>query len=145
MNLIRTLVALVWLTGLLPGMAQASDADRFVAASRSQQAELLTQWAASPDAARLPLLQALQKENLYVDAQKHAFAQRNGDVIPLGESQAAAGPTKAVRLTNRLRVLAATAIRDPVLGDSAAAFLAKPRPLPNARVCTAEGLLPLAR
>ena len=110
MNLIRTLVALVWLTGLLPGMAQASDADRFVAASRSQQAELLTQWAASPDAARLPLLQALQKENLYVDAQKHAFAQRNGDVIPLGESQAAAGPTRAVRLTNRLRVLAATAI-----------------------------------
>lgn len=87
MNLIRTIVALVWLTGLLPWMAQASDADRFVAASRSQQAELLTQWAASPEAARLPLLQALQQENLFVDTQKHAFAQRNGDIIPLGESR----------------------------------------------------------
>ncbi len=68
MNVMRTIVALIWLTGLLPGMAQASDADRFVAASRTQQAELLTQWAAAPDAARLPLLQALQKENLYTDS-----------------------------------------------------------------------------
>ena len=91
-------------------MAQASDADRFVAASRTQQAELLTQWAAAPDAARLPLLQALQKENLYTDSQKHAFAQRNGGMVPLGEAKATEGQTKAVRLTNRLRVLAATAI-----------------------------------
>ncbi|NIG42330.1 urea ABC transporter permease subunit UrtB [Enterobacter sp. Acro-832] len=110
MNAMRLFIALVWLSGLLPGMVQASDADRFVAASRSQQANLLTQWAAAPDASRLPLLEALQKENLYVDTQKHAFAQRNGSVIPLGESQTAEGPTKAVRLTNRLRVLAATAI-----------------------------------
>ena len=69
-----------------------------------------TQWAAAPDAARLPLLQALQKENLYTDSQKHAFAQRNGQMVSLGDAQAAAAPTKAVRLTNRLRVLAATAI-----------------------------------
>lgn len=62
MNAMRMFIALVWLSGLLPGMAQASDADRFVAASRSQQAELLTQWAEAPDAARLPLLQALQKK-----------------------------------------------------------------------------------
>ncbi|HHT0990113.1 TPA: urea ABC transporter permease subunit UrtB [Enterobacter roggenkampii] len=110
MNAMRLFIALVWLSGLLPGMVQASDADRFVAASRSQQADLLTQWAAAPDASRLPLLEALQKENLYVDTQKHAFAQRDGNVIPLGESQTAEGPTKAVRLTNRLRVLAATAI-----------------------------------
>lgn len=110
MNAMRMFIALVWLSGLLPGMVQASDADRFVAASRSQQADLLTQWAAAPDASRLPLLEALQKENLYVDTQKHAFAQRDGNVIPLGDSQTAEGPTKAVRLTNRLRVLAATAI-----------------------------------
>ena len=110
MNAMRLFIALVWLSGLLPGMVQASDADRFVAASRSQQADLLTQWAAAPDASRLPLLEALQKENLYVDTQKHAFAQRDGNVIPLGDSQTAEGPTKAVRLTNRLRVLAATAI-----------------------------------
>ena len=50
MNAMRMVIALVWLSGLLPGMAQASDADRFVAASRSQQAELLTQWAEAPDA-----------------------------------------------------------------------------------------------
>jgi urea transport system permease protein len=68
MNAMRMFIALVWLSGLLPGMAQASDADRFVAASRSQQADLLTQWAAAPDASRLPLLEALQKENLYVDS-----------------------------------------------------------------------------
>ena len=71
MNAIRTIIAIVWLTGLLPGMVQASDADQFVAASRSQQAELLTQWATAPEAARLPLLQALQSESLYTDSQKH--------------------------------------------------------------------------
>ena len=110
MNAMRMFIALVWLSGLLPGMAQASDADRFVAASRGQQAELLTQWAAAPDAARLPLLQSLQKENLYTDSQKHAFAKRNGEMVSLGDARAAVGQTKAVRLTNRLRVLAATAI-----------------------------------
>lgn len=110
MNAIRTIIAIVWLTGLLPGMVQASDADQFVAASRSQQAELLTQWATAPEAARLPLLQALQSENLYTDSQKHAFAQRQGAMVPLGETKAAAGQTKAVRLTNRLRNLVATAM-----------------------------------
>ena len=52
----------------------------------------------------------LQKENLYTDSQKHAFAKRNGEMVSLGEARAAVGQTKAVRLTNRLRVLAATAI-----------------------------------
>jgi hypothetical protein len=74
---------------------------RFVAASRSQQAQLLTQWAAAPQA-EAAAAAALQKENLYRYA-KHAFAQRDGNVSPLGAS-AAEGPTKAVRLTNRLRV-----------------------------------------
>lgn len=82
MNAIRTIIAIVWLTGLLPGMVQASDADQFVAASRSQQAELLTQWATAPEAARLPLLQALKSESLYTDSQKHAFAQRRGAMVP---------------------------------------------------------------
>ncbi len=53
MNVMRTIFALVWLAGLLPGMAQATDADKFVAASRSQQAVMLEQWAAAPDPARL--------------------------------------------------------------------------------------------
>ncbi|EMJ0101949.1 urea ABC transporter permease subunit UrtB [Enterobacter cloacae] len=109
MNAMRMMIAIVWLTGLLPGMAQASDADQFVAASRSQQADMLTRWALAPDAARLPLLQALQNENLFADSQKHAFARRNGEMVALGDSPAAEGQTKAVRLTNRLRVLAATA------------------------------------
>ncbi|HDR2891135.1 TPA: urea ABC transporter permease subunit UrtB [Enterobacter asburiae] len=110
MNIMRVIVAVVWLTGLLPGMAQASDADNFVAANRSQQAAMLEQWAASPEAARLPLLQALQKENLYLDSQKHAFTRSNGAMVALGDAAAVEGQPKAVRLTNRLRVLATTAL-----------------------------------
>lgn len=110
MNAMRIIVALVWLAGLLPGMAQASDADNFVAASRSQQAAMLEQWAASPDPARLPLLRALQKESLFLDSQKHAFVRNKGKFVPLGDAGAAQGQTKAVRLTNRLRVLSATAL-----------------------------------
>ena len=110
MNAMRMIIALVWLTGLLPGMAQASDADNFVAANRSQQAAMLTQWATSPEVARLPLLQALQNENLFIDSQKHAFVRSNGEMVALGASTVATGPTKAVRLTNRLRVLAGSAL-----------------------------------
>ncbi|MEH0885209.1 urea ABC transporter permease subunit UrtB [Enterobacter sp. UNJFSC 003] len=110
MNAMRMIITIVWLTGLLPGMAQASDADTFVAANRSQQAEMLTQWAASPDAARMPLLQTLQQENLFIDGQKHAFVRTDGGMVALGASSTAVEPTKAVRLTNRLRVLAATAL-----------------------------------
>ena len=56
MNAMRIIIAIVWLTGLLPGMVQASDADDFVAASRSQQTAMLTRWAATPEPARLPLI-----------------------------------------------------------------------------------------
>ncbi|ELW1647606.1 MULTISPECIES: urea ABC transporter permease subunit UrtB [Enterobacter] len=110
MNAMRMIIAIVWLTGLLPGMAQASDADNFVAANRSQQAAMLTQWAASPEPARLALLHALQTENLFIDSQKHAFTRSQGHMLALGDAKAAAGQTKAVRLTNRLRVLSATAL-----------------------------------
>lgn len=51
MNAMRMMIAIVWLTGLLPWMAQASDADDFVAASRSQQTAMLTRWAATPEPA----------------------------------------------------------------------------------------------
>ena len=110
MNMMRIIVAMVWLAGLLPGMAQASDADAFVAASRSQQASLLEQWAVSPNPERLPLLKALQKENLFVDTQKHAFTRLNDTMVALGENVQAQGDPKAVRLTNRLRVLSSTAL-----------------------------------
>jgi urea transport system permease protein len=110
MNAMRIIVAIVWLAGLLPGMAQATDADSFVAASRSQQTELLEQWAVAPDPARLPLLQALQKENLFADAQKHAFTRVKGEMVSLGDNPRLNGEAKAVRLTNRLRNLASTAL-----------------------------------
>ncbi|WP_368543276.1 urea ABC transporter permease subunit UrtB [Enterobacter soli] len=110
MNAMRIFIAIMWLAGLLPGMAQASDADNFVTASRSQQATMLAQWAASPDPARLPLLRALQKESLFVDGQKHAFMRSGDSLTALGDASAASGQPKAVRLTNRLRVLAATAL-----------------------------------
>ncbi|MCI1897449.1 MAG: urea ABC transporter permease subunit UrtB [Enterobacter sp.] len=110
MNMMRIIVAMVWLAGLLPGMAQASDADAFVAANRSQQVSLLEQWAVSPNPERLPLLKALQKENLFVDTQKHAFTRLNDTMVALGENVQAQGEPKAVRLTNRLRVLSSTAL-----------------------------------
>ena len=91
MNAMRMFIAIVWLSGLLPGMAQASDADNFVAATRSQQAEMLARWAAAPDAARVPLLQALQKENLLTDSQKHAFTRSGGETVALGESKTPQG------------------------------------------------------
>ncbi len=110
MNAMRMMIAIVWLTGLLPGMAQASDADDFVAASRSQQTAMLTRWAATPEPARLPLLKALQQENLYGDSQKKAFTRIDGEMVALGAAKSAEGTTKAVRLTNRLRVLTVTAL-----------------------------------
>ncbi len=99
---------------LLPWLARAADADDFAAASRSQQAALLQSWATAPDAARLPLLVSLHQENLVVDAQKHPFAQRADGLTPLGSAAAPAGALKPLRLTNRLRNLAAARWRRTV-------------------------------
>ncbi|HBW39789.1 MAG TPA: urea ABC transporter permease subunit UrtB [Leclercia adecarboxylata] len=130
MNVMRMIFALVWLAGLLPGMAQATDADNFVAASRSQQAAMLEQWAAAPEPARLALLRALQQENVFVDINKHAFTRESGELTALGEAAQPLGATKAVRLTNRLRVLAATALATHQLtGDSVTERLAAARQL----------------
>ncbi|HBH16151.1 MAG TPA: urea ABC transporter permease subunit UrtB, partial [Leclercia adecarboxylata] len=130
MNVMRMIFALVWLAGLLPGMAQATDADNFVAASRSQQATMLEQWAAAPEPARLALLRALQQENVFVDTNKHAFTRESGELTALGEAAQPQGATKAVRLTNRLRVLAATALATHQLtGDGVTERLAAARQL----------------
>ncbi|WP_285131592.1 urea ABC transporter permease subunit UrtB [Leclercia adecarboxylata] len=130
MNVMRMIFALVWLAGLLPGMAQATDADNFVAASRSQQAVMLEQWAAAPDPARLALLRALQQENVFIDTNKQAFTRENGALTALGEAAQPEGATKAVRLTNRLRVLAATALATHQLaGDSVTERLAAAKQL----------------
>ncbi len=95
---------------LLPWVARAADADDFAASSRSQQAALLQTWATSPDAARLPLLVSLNQENLVVDSEKHPFAQRADGLTPLGRAATPAGALKPLRLTNRLRNLAAAAL-----------------------------------
>ncbi|HEI6998631.1 TPA: hypothetical protein SK125_005479, partial [Klebsiella pneumoniae] len=50
MNALRLMNVLALLLILLPWRAQAAEADDFVAASRSQQAQLLSQWAAAPQA-----------------------------------------------------------------------------------------------
>ncbi|MGS0808260.1 urea ABC transporter permease subunit UrtB [Klebsiella pneumoniae] len=110
MNALRLMSVLALLLTLLPWRAQAAEADDFVAASRSQQAQLLTQWAAAPQADRLPLLRALTTESLVMDDGKHAFRTRQGGLQPLGAVAAPQGETRPVRLTNRLRNLAAGAL-----------------------------------
>ena len=95
---------------LLPGLACATDAETFAAASRSQQAQLLESWAAAPDPARIPLLTALSSESVVLDAQKHPFADNNGAPQPLGAARTPQGATKKLRLTNRLRNLVAGAL-----------------------------------
>lgn len=83
---------LIFLLGCLPLLAVAGAANDFAAASRSQQATLLQQWAADPQPERLPLLEALKQENVVTDEAKHAFVQKGeqlapleGDVKPQGE------------------------------------------------------------
>ncbi len=110
MNALRLMNVLALLLTLLPWRAQAAEADDFVAASRSQQAQLLSQWAAAPQADRLPLLRALTTESLVMDDGKHAFRTRLGGLQPLGAVAAPQGETRPVRLTNRLRNLAAGAL-----------------------------------
>ncbi len=92
---------------LVPWLARAGDADDFAAANRSTQATLLQTWATAPDAARLPLLVALGQENLVVDTQKHPFAQSPEGLTALGSVATPVGAVKPLRLTNRLRNLAA--------------------------------------
>lgn len=53
MRFIRGVLLLTW---FLPWIAQASDADTFTAANRTQQAALLEQWSINPDVQRLPML-----------------------------------------------------------------------------------------
>jgi urea transport system permease protein len=127
--LIRILLSLAL---LLPLAAQAGDAADFVAANSSQQARLLQNWAAQPDPARQPLLDALQNGQLASDREKTAFiASAAGFVAAEGQAQPAS-PPKKLRLNNRLRGLLATAqasqqllASDPAIRLSAAQLLQK--------------------
>ncbi|HDG9831229.1 TPA: urea ABC transporter permease subunit UrtB [Raoultella ornithinolytica] len=102
---------LALLVMIVPWRAQAADADDFVTANRTQQARLLEQWAAAPDARRLPLLRALKAETLVADDSGHAFSQQQA----LGAARTPQGATKPVRLTNRLRNLVAGALATHLL------------------------------
>lgn len=107
MKCVRWLFFVAW---LLPCFVHAGDAEDFAAANRTQQAKLLQNWAAAPDAKRLALLSALSQENLVIDQQHHAFSQNGPVLSPLGEIKEPMGEVKKVRLTNRLRILAASAL-----------------------------------
>ena len=144
--LYRFLLSLVL---LLPVIAHAGDASDFAAASSSQQAALLERWSAEPDAARLPLLEALQQGRVAADSNKAAFIEIDGVYQPADGTTAPAEAPRKLRLNNRLRGLIATAVashqllaEDPALRLAAAQQLqksAKPEQLAllNARV-TAE-------
>lgn len=115
MNVIRIMCCLLLLAGILPLSAQAADADDFVAASRSAQATLLETWAAEPQPQRIPFLRALAAENLNIDGGRHAFALENGQPVALNGTSTPEGGLKKVRLTNRLRNLAAAALATHLL------------------------------
>ncbi|EPR2693511.1 urea ABC transporter permease subunit UrtB [Raoultella planticola] len=129
---------LALLVMIVPWRAQAADADDFVAANRTQQARLLEQWAAAPDAQRLPLLRALKAETLVADDSGHAFSQQQA----LGAAHSPQGATKPVRLTNRLRNLVAGALATHLLvSDSVTERAAAVRTLQREATPEMAGLL----
>ncbi|QCR34641.1 urea ABC transporter permease subunit UrtB [Nissabacter sp. SGAir0207] len=102
--------ALLWLLCCLPWLAVAGPAADFAAASRSQQAALLQNWAADPQPARLPLLQALRAESVVIDQQKQPFVRQGDTLTPLEGHATPVGTPKKVWLNNRLRILIANAL-----------------------------------
>jgi len=95
---------------MLPLLADAGPAADFTAANRSQQATLLQQWAAAPQAERLPLLEALRNETVVADQNKQPFNQQGDKFLPLDSAQQPSGETKKLFMNNRLRVLIANAL-----------------------------------
>ncbi|WP_420875023.1 urea ABC transporter permease subunit UrtB [Pseudomonas anguilliseptica] len=93
---------------------------------------MLERWSAAPDAARLPLLEALQQGRVAADSSKTAFIEVSGAYQPAeGAAQPVETPKK-LRLNNRLRGLIATAVAshqllvdDPALRLAAAQQLQK--------------------
>ncbi|WBV23563.1 urea ABC transporter permease subunit UrtB [Pantoea piersonii] len=125
MNFKRYICCLLLL--LLPWLTHAGDGADFAAASRTQQATLLLQWAAAPQTSRLPLLQALRKESVVIDQNKQPFSKQDGRLIPLDSALQPSGGTKKLFMNNRLRLLIASALAahqlvsdDPVIRLSAA-------------------------
>ncbi|OSM96596.1 urea ABC transporter permease subunit UrtB [Lonsdalea populi] len=118
---------------LLPWLARAGDGAEFAAAGRAQQAALLEQWAAAPQADRLPLLEALRRESVFIDQNTQPFS-RQGDVFtPLDAAPQPSGDTKKLFMNNRLRVLIANALAaHQLVSDDPAMRLRAAQQLQNA-------------
>ncbi len=126
---------------LLPLVASAGDADDFVAANAGKQAKLLQDWAAAPNTARMPLLQALQQGRVASDADKRAFIEQDGAWQAADDVAEANGTPRKLRLNNRLRGLVAVAVAShQLLEHDAAARLAAAKQLQRN---TPPALLPL--
>ncbi|NDJ57923.1 urea ABC transporter permease subunit UrtB [Enterobacteriaceae bacterium 4M9] len=108
MKILRALGFLI--VSSLPLGALAGPAADYGNSSRSQQAQLLQQWAAQPDVARLPLLEALSAQTVVVDSQGQLFTERGSRLVALEGSVQPAGVTKKVFMNNRLRGLVASAL-----------------------------------
>lgn len=99
------------LATLLPQLAFAGPAQDFASADNDERAKLLEQWAAVPDAERLPLLDAIQSGRLAVDTQNHAFLLGDDQHYHSAEGSAApVGEPDKLRLNNRLRGLLNTTL-----------------------------------
>lgn len=118
MGIAMNIFKLCWLLLLTPFVAQAGPAADFAAANRTEQAKLLQQWAAAPDASRLPLLQALKSESVVIDQNKQPFSNQNGKLTPLEASAQPQGATKKLFMNNRLRVLTINALASHQLVSS---------------------------
>ena len=94
---------------LLPLCAQAGDANDLVAANPSQQAKLLESWAAQPDPARQPLLDALEQGRIGRDSNKTAFIESDTGWQAVEDDVQAQSTPRKVRLNNRLRGLLSVA------------------------------------
>ncbi len=108
MKILRAFVFLI--VSSLPLGALAGPAADYGNSSRSQQAQLLQQWAAQPDAARLPLLEALSAQTVEVDSQGQLFSARGNTLVALEGNVQPVGVTKKVFMNNRLRGLVASAL-----------------------------------
>ncbi|XTZ40517.1 urea ABC transporter permease subunit UrtB [Salmonella enterica] len=95
---------------LLTSGVRAGPAAEYGQASRSQQAQLLQQWSAAPDEARLPLLEALSNETVVIDNSGQLFSKRDGKSVALEGNATVTGATKKLFINNRLRGLIASAL-----------------------------------
>lgn len=95
---------------LMTSFAQAGPAADYGQASRTQQAQLLQQWSAAPDASRLPLLQALNDESVVADPSGELFADQSGKLVALEGNAVPSGATKKVFMNNRIRSLVTSAL-----------------------------------